>query len=90
MKQFSFNDIDDIKWDIEIHYPAIKDNEIANLNNETIIFKSDSFNITCTNYMIPLGTLFGVIPTITKRDGSKEYGSIIYAGDFLVSLDPDN
>jgi hypothetical protein len=90
MKQFSFNDVDNIKWDIEIHYPFEKDNDMVHLNYENILFKSDNFNIICINYVIPIGTLFNIIPTIIKPDGLKQYGSITYAGDFLVSLDPSN
>jgi len=89
MKQFSFNDVDNIKWDIEIHYPFEEDKDMVHLNCENILFKSDNFNIICINYVIPIGTLFNIIPTTIKSDGSKQYGSITYAGDFLVSLDPE-
>ena len=89
MKKFSFNDIDDIKCDIEIHYPLEENTDLIHSNYETIIFKSNILNIACTFYIPPIGTLFNIIPSIINSDGTIQYGSITYAGDFLVSLDPE-
>jgi len=89
MKQFSFTDVDNIVWNIEIHYPLEDNLDSIHTNFETIVFKSKNFNISCTHYIPPIGTLFNIIPSTTNLDGSKNYGNITYAGDFLVSIDPN-